>query len=390
VKKFSLILSFIIAFSGLLIYPGTVSAVPWVGAGAYCVYDLESGQFLGGDNWRTVMPPASTTKIMTALLAEEYLDLEETALVSEQAARTLPTTIGLKAGQEMRVKDLLVAALLSSANDATVVLAERIAGSEELFAHLMNKKAFVLGAVSTTFKNSNGLPAEGHLSTCHDLFIISRAALQKPFFAETVAKTEEYIDHPGYPQGKLVKNTNRLLATYPGMKGIKTGTTDAAGKCLIGLAERNGRQLVTVVLRADDRYSATKTLFDYGFDSFSRTKVIDKDKPFKYLRVDEGHAAKVAVCPEKNSVIWLPEDGLKEVEKKVLLDYRPRAPVNKGERIGIVRVYYKGELVDEIRLEAASQVERIPSGIWRIIKRAVNENRADIQSGDVSGSCCGI
>ena len=95
--------------------------------------------------------------------------------------RTLPTTIGLKAGQEMRVKDLLVAALLSSANDATVVLAERIAGSEELFAHLMNKKAFVLGAVSTTFKNSNGLPAEGHLSTCHDLFIISRAALQKPF-----------------------------------------------------------------------------------------------------------------------------------------------------------------------------------------------------------------
>ena len=144
-----------------------------------------------------------------------------------------------------------------------------------------------------------------------------------------MAKTEEYIDHPGYPQGKLVKNTNRLLATYPGMKGIKTGTTDAAGKCLIGLAERNGRQLVTVVLRADDRYSATKTLFDYGFDSFSRTKVIDKDKPFKYLRVDEGHAAKVAVCPEKNSVIWLPEDGLKEVEKKVLLDYRPRAPVNK-------------------------------------------------------------
>ncbi len=389
-KRSSLLIAFAIAFSWLLICPGAVSAVPRVGAGAYSVYDLETGQFLGGKNWRSPMPPASTTKIMTALLAEEYLDLDEIALVSEQAARTPPTTIGLRAGQEMRVKDLLVAALLSSANDATVVLAERIAGSEELFAHLMNKKAFVLGAMSTTFKNSNGLPAEGHLSTCHDLFIISRAALQKPFFAETVAKTEEYINHPGYPQGKLLKNTNRLLATYPGTKGIKTGTTDSAGKCLVGLAERNGRQLVTVVLRAGDRYSATKTLFDYGFESVSRTMVIDKGQTFKFLRVDYGDAAKVAVFPERDCIIWLPENGLVEVEKKVVLDYRPQAPVNKGETIGIIKLYYQGELVDEVRLEAASQVERIPSGVWRIIKRAMNYNREDHRSGDVSGSCCGI
>ncbi|NLW44686.1 MAG: D-alanyl-D-alanine carboxypeptidase [Syntrophomonadaceae bacterium] len=389
-KRFSLIVALVIAFSGLLIYPTAVLAVPRVGAGAYGVYDLETGQFLGGKNWRNPMPPASTTKIMTALLAEEYLDLEETALVSERAARTEPTTIGLKAGQQMRVRDLLTAALLSSANDATVVLAERIAGSEELFAHLMNKKAFVLGAVSTTFKNSNGLPAEGHLSTCHDLFLISRAALQKPFFAETVAMTEAYIDHPGYPQGKLVKNTNHLLTTYPGARGVKTGTTDSAGKCLVGLAERKGRQLVTVVLRAGDRYSATRALLDYGFEDLSPTRVIDKDKPFKYLRVDEGDAAKVAVCPERDSVIWLPEDGLKEVEKKVLLDYRPRAPVNKGERIGIIRLYYQGELVDEVGLHAASQVERIPSGVWRIIKRAMDDKRTTPKSGDVSGSCCGI
>lgn len=389
-KRFSLILAFMIAISVMLICPGAVWAELRVDARAYSVHDLKTGQFLGGKNWRNPMPPASTTKIMTALLAEEYLDLEEIALVSEQAARTPPTTIGLKAGQEIMVKDLLVAALLSSANDATVVLAERIAGSEELFAHLMTKKAFVLGAMSTTFKNSNGLPAEGHLSTCHDLFIISRAALQKPFFAETVAKTEEYMNHPGYPQGKLIKNTNRLLATYPGTKGIKTGTTDSAGKCLVGLAEKNGRQLVTVVLRAGDRYSATKALFDYGFTSVSRTKVIDKGQPFKFLRVDYGNAAKVAVCPERDSVILLPEDGLIEVEKKVVLDYRPQAPVNKGDTIGIIKLYYKGELVDEVGLKADSQVERIPSGVWRIIKRAVNDNRADHRSRDLSGSCCEI
>ncbi|MGE5544480.1 MAG: D-alanyl-D-alanine carboxypeptidase family protein [Bacillota bacterium] len=388
-KRFQWIIVVLLAFTGLLFFVSDAEAGPWISARAYCIYDLKTGQLLDGKNLRTPLPPASTTKIMTAMLALEYLELEEKAVVSERAAQTPPTVIGLRSGQEIKVRDLLVAALLSSANDATVVLAERIAGSEELFAYLMNKKAFVLGATATNFKNSNGLPADGHVSTCHDLFIISRAALQYHFFTETVAKTEDYIAHPGYPQGKLIKNTNRLLTSYPGTKGIKTGTTDLAGKCLVGLAEKGGRQLVTVVLRAGDRYRDTAALFDHGFKDFSPSRIIDGDIPFKYLRVENGDAAKVTVYPEKEIIAWLPEDGLINLEKKVILDYCPEAPINKGDRIGVLEVYYKGELIGEVGLKAGAQVERVPSGLWRIIRRAFNSRQTDSLPGNYSGSCCG-
>lgn len=370
-KKFRLTIAVVLAFMGLLFFADYAVAGPWISARAYCVYDLKSGQVLEGKNLRTPLPPASTTKIMTALLALEYLDLDEKAVVSERAARTPPTAIGLRAGQEMKVEDLLVAALLSSANDATVVLAERVAGSEELFAYLMNKKAFVLGATATDFKNSNGLPATGHLSSCHDMFLISRGALQKPFFAETVAKPEEYIEHPGYPQGKRIRNTNRLLTTYPGTKGIKTGTTDAAGRCLVGLAVKGNRQLITVVLRAGDRYRDSIALLDYGFTGFHQTKVIDSQAPYKSLRVDNGDTAKVALHPDRDVVIWMPEDGLKYVEKRVILEYRPQAPVKKGDRIGTLEVYYKGELADEVGLNADAAVQKLPRGIWKLLRRAI-------------------
>lgn len=388
-KRFRWIIVIMLACIGPLFFAGDAAAGTWISARAYCVYDLKTGQLLDGRSVRDSMPPASTTKIMTALLALEYLELEEKALVSERAAKTPPTVIGLRSGQEMKVRDLLVAALLSSANDATVVLAERVAGSEELFAYLMNKKAFVLGAAATNFRNSNGLPAEGHLSTCHDLYIISRAALQNPFFAETVAKTEESIAHPGYPQGKTIKNTNRLLTIYPGTRGIKTGTTDLAGKCLIGLAEKDGRQLLTVVLRAGDRYRDSVALLDYGFKSFAPTKIIDEKIPFKFLRVENGDTAKVTILPAREVTIYLPEDGLKNVEKRIILDYRPKAPVVKGDRIGTLEVYYKGELCDEVGLIAGAQVDKLPSGIWRIIRRAANDRQADIQSKAYTDSCCG-
>lgn len=371
VKRFQLAMLVMLAlFVGFLCFVDCAEAAPWISARAYCVYDLNTGQVLEEKNLKIPYPPASTTKIMTALLALEYLDLDETALVSERAARTPPSAIGLRMGQEMKIKDLLTAALLTSANDATVVLAERVAGSEELFAFLMNKKAFVLGATATDFKNSNGLPAPGHLSSCRDLFLISRGALQKPFIAETVAKVEEHIGHPGYPQGKLVRNTNRMLTIYPGAKGIKTGTTDAAGKCLVSLAIKNDQQLITVVLRAGDRYRDSVALLDYGFTAFKKTKVIDSQQPYKSLRIDYGDSAKVAIYPERDVLLWLPDDGLKHLEKRISLKYRPQAPVKKGDKLGTIEVYYKGELADEVGLRGTTTVQKVPRGILKLLKRA--------------------
>lgn len=345
-----------------------IAASPYISARAYCLVDLQTGQVLHGSSHRKSMPPASTTKVMTALLALEYLDLNEWARVSPRAAKTPPSSIGLKAGQEMKVGDLLTAALLCSANDATVVLAEKIAGSEEVFAYLMNKKAFLLGATSTHFKNSNGLPAQGHTSTCLDLVIISRAALQHDFFAQTVAKTKENISHPGYPQGKSISNTNRLLAIYPGSLGIKTGTTDAAGKCLVGLAEKEGRKLVTVVLKSGDRYRDSVALLDYGFKNFKQDQIILKENPFKTLRVKDGKSMKIAVQADRDIWVWLPSDGLSRIEKKVKLDYNPCAPIKRGDKLGIIEVYYNEELVSSARLVSNREVEKKPRGIWRLFR----------------------
>jgi len=372
VKRLQLALAVGLISMGLIFFADSAAAAPWISARAYSVFALETGQLLEGKNVTASLPPASTTKIMTALLSLDYLDLDEKAVVSQRAERTPPTSIGLRAGQEIKVRDLLIASLLTSANDATVVLAERMAGSEEIFSYLMTKKAVVLGATSTDFKNSNGLPAKGHLSSCRDLFLISREALRRPFFAETVARTEAVIQHPGYPQGKLIRNTNRLLTSYPGVKGIKTGTTDAAGKCLVSLASRQDRHLITVVLRAGDRYRDSIAMLDYAFTSFQLQKVIDHNQVYKSLRVDNGDLAKVAVYPAHDVTLWLPEEGLRHVEKRVILDYRPRAPIKKGDRIGTLEVYYKGELAGETGLVAGASVEKMPRGIWKLVKRAVD------------------
>lgn len=340
----------------------------WVSAKAYCLVDLEKGQVLEAKNHRRSLPCASTTKIMTALLALDYLDLDEWAEVSLKAAKTPPSAIGLRAGQKMRVSDLLTAALLCSANDASVVLAERVAGSEELFAYLMNKKAWVLGATYTNFVNASGLPAKGHVSSCYDLYLISRAALKHPYFRETVAKTEAYIKHPAYPKEKKVKNTNRLLALYPGTLGIKTGTTDAAGKCLVGLAQRGERQLVSVVLGSYDRYQDSIALLNEGFNRFTCTRILSSREPFKVVKVEQGEKTRLPVYLKRDLEVWLKPGQEKAVEKRVRLAYRPRAPIKKGDKMGTIEVYYNGELADQVSLVAGQNVKALPSGLWRLLR----------------------
>ncbi|MGE5415335.1 MAG: D-alanyl-D-alanine carboxypeptidase family protein [Acidobacteriota bacterium] len=351
------------------ITPKSVEASePYLGARAYAVVDADTGQFLAGKNMKKSLPPASTTKIMTATIAMEYLQLEEWAKVSAKAAQTPPSAIGLRDGEEMRVRDLLTAALMCSANDACVVLAERVAGSEQLFAFLMNKKAAALGALDTNFENSNGLPAKGHVSSCRDLVRLSTYALQNDFFAQTVAKTEDHIQHPGYPQGLAISNTNRLLALYPGCQGIKTGTTDAAGKCLVGYAIRKNRKLITVVLNSPDRYYESTSLMNYGFNEFMSEKIVDSKEAFKTLRTLNGIPAKLQVYPGRDLRILTPKEGLPKLEKKVILEYCPPAPIKKGDKLGRLDVYYNGEFVETTEIIAGNDAKAEPRGIWRLFR----------------------
>lgn len=343
------------------------AARPVLGAPAYILVDADSGQVLYGHNIYRPMPPASTTKIMTAILTLDYLKLDEEASVSQRAAHTPPSGIGLKAGQKMRVEDLLKAVLVTSANDASVVLAERIAGSEEVFSYLMNKKALIIGARGTSFKNANGLPARGHLSTCYDLALISRYALRSPAFAETVALTKTTIQHPGYPGGKTISNTNRLLLMYPGCKGVKTGTTNAAGKCLVSYAARNNRRLLAVILRSPDRYGESIKLLNYGFNNFKPVCVVDHRYPFKRIKVENGIPSRLTVYPSRDIYLLQAPGQESLVEKNVFMEYSPRAPIKKGDKLGRVEVYYNGEFLEAAGLIAGNNIRREPEGLWRLL-----------------------
>ncbi|NLU50342.1 MAG: D-alanyl-D-alanine carboxypeptidase [Syntrophomonadaceae bacterium] len=367
----------IITLALLAAWAAPVAAAPYIGSGAYCLMDLDSGQVLEGKNLYQPRPVASTTKIITGILTLEYTALSEEATVSERAARTPPSAIGLRAGQKIRVEDLLKAALIESANDATVVLAEHIAGSEDMFAHLMTKKAVLLGARSTVFRNSNGLPNKEHVSTPYDLALLTRYALRNPVFANIVATRATAINHPGYPSGLTLRNTNRLLERYQGAIGVKTGTTDAAGRCLVAAARRDNRQLVAVVLKSWDRYADSIRLLNYGFQSFAREKVVDAKDPLKRVRVLDGKQLEVEVYPREGVVLWLPGDR-KNLEKIVDMNFRPRAPLRKGQKIGQLEVRYFGATVDRVDLVAGSTVEKEPGGIFRLIYRFYLQVRQEI------------
>lgn len=350
---------------GIIIFPASVQARPYIGSPAYCLMDFESGQLLLGKNIYEARPVASTTKVMTAVLALEYTNDDEIATVSARAAKTPESCIGLREGQKIKIEDLLKAALIRSGNDASVVLAEYIAGSEDIFAHLMNKKAYLLGAVNTNFRNASGLPHPEHNSSCYDLAVITRYALKNPQFARLVATRETTMNHPGYPAGKTINNTNRLLQSYPGATGVKTGTTNAAGNCLIASARRDDRTLISVVLRSPDRYGDSTRLLNYGYQSLTRERVVEKNQYFKQIRVAGGKKMTVEVYPEKDVYLWLPEHQ-KEVEKVVKLDYRPQAPLEEGEKLGVLEIRYLGAPVERVNLITRQAVEKEPTGVWRL------------------------
>lgn len=349
-------------------YVGEVQAAPWVTSQYYCVLDSSSGQLLMGQNQHQQRPVASTTKMMTAILAVEYAKLNEMAVVSRHADQTAEYTIGLREGQTLPVSELLKAALICSANDAAVVLAEHVAGDEALFAHLMSCKAFLIGATSTHFVNASGLPAQNHYSTAYDLAQIGRYTLTCPFLRQTVGTARAEFHHPGYKKPLIIRNTNGLLSAYQGAEGIKTGTTNAAGKCLVAAATRKDRQLIAVVLKSADRQGDCWRLLDYGFSNFRYSKIIDKNEPFKRIRVTGGKKNYVEVYPSRDLWLWL-GDQQPDTEKQVVISYTVSAPTRPGQIVGELNIYAQGKLVEAMELVLRDYVGREYISITRIYER---------------------
>jgi D-alanyl-D-alanine carboxypeptidase (penicillin-binding protein 5/6) len=246
------------------IFPALAFTDPSPSAVAALVMDAETGEVLYERNPHLPLPMASTTKVMTALLGVERLRPHELVEVSAYAASMPPSKIYLKPGELIRVDDLLQAILLKSANDASAALAEKISGSEAAFAKVMTRRARELGALNTLFENASGLPADGHYSTTYDLVILLRYAMQRSDFAEIMQMKTASVESVA---GRMwnIRNHNRLLWTFPGAMGGKTGWTRASRHCYVGMVENGGRTLIVSVLGSSRLWDDIQELLRYGF-----------------------------------------------------------------------------------------------------------------------------
>lgn len=346
-----------ITILGLFFFTVPTLALPYISSSYYCLVDGKSGQVIVSRQADVMRPVASTTKMMTAILTVEYASPDEVAVVSQHADRTPEYSIGLRTGQKILVSELLKVALIRSANDASVVLAEHIAGDEQFFAHLMSKKAFAIGAVNTHFQNASGLPAAEHYSTAYDLAQIGRYLVNSDYLRFIVATRQTTFKHPGYQKPMIIQNTNTLLDTYSGADGIKTGTTNAAGKCLVASATRNKRQLIAVSLKSGDRRSDCASLLEYGFNKSMLTKVVDKNQPFKQLQIINGNYPSIEVYPAQDIYIWKTA-STPDIQKRVKVNYEVKAPVYPGQKLGTLTIYADHKPVMSTDLLSHRQVDR--------------------------------
>lgn len=354
---------FLAVISVLLLMPVPKAAAqtPELPAKAVVLMEYSSGEVLAADDAHEKLPCASITKVMTLLLVFEAIEqgvlrYEDILTASAHAAGMGGSDIWLREGEQMSVDDLIKACVVMSANDAAVVLAEAISGTEEAFVARMNERAQELGMHDTVFKNCNGLDEEGHLTSAYDVAIMSRALMaHERIFDYTLI----WIDYVRGGDTQLV-NTNKLVRSYKGIKGLKTGTTGAAGSCISACAERNGMTLIAVVLGAEntnDRFSAAASLMDYGFSNWKTVKPESPELPV--LPVRNGMEDTVQAVCDAPSEVLVPVSGASSVEVKIQLPEELSAPVEAGQQIGKLCVLLNGDTVEELPIKAENGVEAI-------------------------------
>ncbi|WP_157834921.1 D-alanyl-D-alanine carboxypeptidase family protein [Desulfofalx alkaliphila] len=332
---------------------------PEITADAAVLIDANTGQVLFDKNMHQRRPPASTTKIMTALLALEGGNLTDKVTVSDKAAQTGECSINLRPNEILTLEALIYGALMRSGNDACVAIAEHVAGSEENFIRLMNHHAKILGAQNTNFLNTNGLPEDQHYSTAYDLAQIARYAMNKVKFRDIVStKSKEITNEDG--EKRFFQNTNKLLWLYRGSDGIKTGTTDAAGSCLVGSAKKDGRHLISVVLHSDDRYADTIKLLNHGFDDYEEVVVLTKGEHFTTLHIENGYSSTVPIIAGSGLSVLVPKGEIGTFEQLVKLERNLSAPIRYHQRVGTLDVSVKGEVVGSVELITGAAINKLP------------------------------
>lgn len=343
-----------------------MSSPPKIDAKSVILMDSSTGTVLYENNADEVMPPASITKIMTMVLICEAIDdgrlkPDDVVTVSEHAASMGGSQIWLEPKETMTVKDMLKAVAIGSANDASVALAEHIAGSEEGFVGMMNEKAAELKMTNTVFKNACGLDDDGHVSTARDVALMSRELLRHNIIREY---TGTWMDSLRGGTTQLV-NTNKLVRFYMGATGLKTGTTDKAGSCLSATAKRNGMELIAVVMNAvnsKERFNGAKKLLDYGFANWQIvTPTVDRTA-ISEIPVIMGQESAIRLQVGEIAQELIRSGDKSKITSKIELPDSVEAPVAKGQKIGKLKLLSGEKTIREYPISAADSVERIDFG----------------------------
>ncbi len=322
-----------------------------------CVIDALSGNVLYEKNAHERHSMASTTKIMTALVAMENSSLSDIVKVSSSAAGVEGSSIYLKAGEEISLEELLYGLMLASGNDAAVAIAEHVAGSVQNFAKMMTDKAKSLGLKNTSFKNPNGLDADGHYTTAYDLAIITKAALENEKFREIVSTKTKNISNGNESYMRSLSNHNKLLNLYSGCIGVKTGYTKKTGRCLVSAAERDGFRVIAVTLNAPDDWNDHKKMLDNAFKAYKKKPLIIKDMILKTIPVENGTLDRLELLASDNFYVTLTdENDISNINLDFKAPAKILAPIKKGAALGNITISYKEKKIGKIELLAGEDI----------------------------------
>ena len=354
-KKLICFLAVSVTLFALLTLSVYATDTPSVSAGAAALYEPVTKQFLYSKNVNTRLPMASTTKIMTAIVAIENSDPDDIVIIADEAAGIEGSSAYLVSGEALTMEELLYALMLRSANDAAAAIAYHISGGIEEFAAVMNEKAEELGLSDTHFTNPHGLDDKAHYTTAHDLAIIAAHALENPYLKNIVSTYKKSFSSDN--RTRTYVNHNKLLKLCDGAIGMKTGFTKKSGRCLVGAVERDGLTFITVTLNAPDDWRDHSTLFDLGYERLERINFANTNEYAYDVSVLDGEEQTVRVSNEEGASIIL-EKGEHTVESYVKLARFAVAPIKKGDILGEVIFTVDGEISASVKITAQSDVAK--------------------------------
>lgn len=319
------------------------------------VMDVETGRVLYEKNIHSKLPMASTTKIMTALLAIENIPLDKKVKINANAQGVEGSSIYLRADEEVKAIDLIYGLMLRSGNDSAAAIAYEISGSIDAFAELMNRRAKEIGAKNTNFVNPHGLHDDNHYTTAYDLGLITREALKNSTFKEVVKTKFWTADRDGY---KHFANKNKSLDICEGADGVKTGYTMKSGRCLVSSATRNNMQLIAITLNDYNWFDTTKMLLDNSFNIYKPYMLFNEKQIITKAKVLDGKKKEVSLKPFESSIIPLDDGEDKKLLTVIDINKTLSAPIDKGQQVGKMITYLDGKIINTTRLVTNESIER--------------------------------